>query len=198
MKCPKCGAKLEGVSATPARGLPRVGARSSGDGASQAVDATGAGAIDSILARLDSPDATLPAGFGGIAEPRRAVPPFRRGRKRVLIIDADERSLKVARAALEAADVPVLSATSITATPNDNEKGPDLIIVDPLSSGPPQEVVEQIRAKKEWATLPIVLYTRIPVSEAEGAGVEARVLKDSRAPEVLVGRVIDIFRAKHA
>jgi CheY-like chemotaxis protein len=199
MKCPKCGVNLEGVSATPARGLPSVRRQDSGDGAGQAADATGAVAIDSILARLDSPDATLPVGFGGITEPRRAVPPFRRGRKRVLIIDADERSLKAARTALEAADVPVLSATSVAVTPKDDDAGgPDLIIVDPLSSGPPQEVIEQIRAKKEWAALPIVFYTRVPVSEAEGAGVEARVLKDSRAPEVLVGRVIDIFRAKSA
>ena len=199
MKCPKCGVNLEGVSATPPRGLPRVGRQSSGDGASQAEGATGAGAFDSILARLDSPDATIPAGFGGIDEPRHALPPLRRGRKSVLIIDTDERSLKAARAALEAADIPVLSATSVTLTPaGDSTEEPDLIVVDPISSGPPREVIEQIRAKKEWATLPIVFYTRVPVSEAEGAGVAARVLKGSRAPEVLVGRVIDIFRAKTA
>jgi hypothetical protein len=190
MKCPKCGAKLEGVSVTPPKGVPRVGSPEDGQ-------STGSGAIDSILARLDSPDATLPVGFGGITEPHRPLPPLRRGRKRVLIIDADERSLKAARAALEAADVPVLSATSVTVTPNDDAAGgPDLIIVDPLSSGPPQEVIERIRAREDWATLPIVLYTRVPVSEAEGAGVQGRVLKDSRAPEALVGRVIDIFRTE--
>jgi CheY-like chemotaxis protein len=130
-----------------------------------------------------------------------APPPVRaRRRKTVLLVDDDQATLAAARAALEAAEVPVRTATdgngALSAIADEK---PDVIVMelDMRGSMAGKDVINMIKATMEWVDLPILLYTRTPIESQKEArtvhGADEFVLKQA-GPEALVSRVITVFR----
>ncbi len=129
-----------------------------------------------------------------------AVPPVRtRRRKSALIMDDDPVTRQAAVALLEQAEVPVRAVA-------DGQKGveaiaedkPDVIVLELDLKGAMagKDVINMIKATMEWVDVPILLYTRLPVSsqkEARIAGADDVVVK-SDGPAALVSRVITHFR----
>jgi CheY-like chemotaxis protein len=136
------------------------------------------------------------------APPQRSVPPVRsRRRKSVLLIDDDPATRTAAKAALEAADVPVrVVEGGNAALAAIAEEKPDVIAMELEVGGamPGKDVINMIKATMEWVDIPIVLYTRAPITSQKEArtihGADEIVLKASEGPSVLVSRVITLFR----
>ena len=133
--------------------------------------------------------------------PAATPPPVRaRRRKTVLLVDDDQATLAAARAALDAAEVPVRTATDGNAALSAiAEEKPDVIVMelDMRGSMAGKDVINMIKATMEWVDLPIVLYTRTPIESQKEArtvhGADEFVLKQA-GPEALVARVITVFR----
>ena len=124
-----------------------------------------------------------------------------RRRKTVLIIDDDEQTRSAAAAALELAEVPVRTAADGTAGLEAMAADrPDVVVMELGLSGrmAGKDVVNMIKATMEWVDIPIVLYTRVAVENQKEArlvhGADDLVPKGPGAPEVLVARVIALFR----
>jgi CheY-like chemotaxis protein len=132
-----------------------------------------------------------------------ARPPVVRSRRRktVLVMDDDAAARNEAKAALEKAEVPVrvvgdgnAGLAAIAA-----EK-PDVIVLELDLAGSMQgrDVVNMIKATMEWIDIPIVLYTRMPIENQKEArqihGADEVVRKGQGSAEVLVSRVISVFR----
>jgi len=141
-------------------------------------------------AQADDPDAPL-------------APPAVRSRRRktVLVIDDDEQTRTAAVAALEQAEVPVRAApdgnAGLEAMAADR---PDVVVMELGLGGrmAGKDVVNMIKATMEWVDIPIVLYTRVAVDGQKETrlvhGADELVPKGPGAPEVLVARVIALFR----
>jgi CheY-like chemotaxis protein len=133
--------------------------------------------------------------------PAAEPPPVRaRRRKTVLLVDDDPATLAAARAALDAAEVPVRTATDGNAALSAiAEEKPDVIVMelDMRGSMAGKDVINMIKATMEWVDLPIVLYTRAAIESQKEArtvhGADEFVLKQA-GPEALVARVITVFR----
>jgi CheY-like chemotaxis protein len=147
-----------------------------------------------------SPAAPPPDTEEGFAPPP-PTPVRSRRRKTVLVIDDDEQTRKAAAAALEQAEVPVR-------TVSDGNSGleamaaerPDVVVLELGMGGrmAGKDVVNLIKATMEWVDIPIVLYTRMAVDGQKEArlvhGADELVPKGAGAPEILVARVIALFR----
>jgi CheY-like chemotaxis protein len=159
--------------------------------------------LDSILGRIDSPDATMPAGaFLNLSIPPRskagASPGslYRTRRRSVLIIDDDDRSRSAAAAALAGAQVPVREAAdgtqglSLLAT-----LSPDLVVIEPEMRGKisGSEVLESIKARAEFAGVPTILYTRARGGVAGNHQAQTLIDK-AEGPHLLLERIIGVFR----
>lgn len=128
----------------------------------------------------------------------------RAGRRRaVLVIDDDSESRQAAVAALQEADFPAQARAS----GNDGlaavaECQPDLIVVEPGISGElgGRELIDTIKATGEWADIPVVLYTRMPVTGQREVhtvyGADDCVLKGPEGPASLVDRVVSLMRRR--
>jgi CheY-like chemotaxis protein len=129
-------------------------------------------------------------------------PPVRsRRRKTVLIIDDDEQTRKAAAAALEQAEVPVRAvADGTSGLEAMAAERPDVVVLELGMAGrmAGKDVVNMIKATMEWVDIPIVLYTRVAVDGQKETrlvhGADELVPKGPGAPEVLVARVIALFR----
>jgi CheY-like chemotaxis protein len=159
-------------------------------------------------ASAPSAEAAPSFGFGGGDDdaPRPAVAPVRtRRRKSVLLIDDDPATSKVARAALEAADVPVRAVNEGNAAlAAIAAEKPDVIAMELAMGGAMagKDVINMIKATMEWVDIPIVLYTRAPIENQKEArtihGADELVIKSPESPALLVTRVITLFRGQKA
>jgi CheY-like chemotaxis protein len=165
---------------------------------------------DEILALLKN---RLPAGTDGPGVDAGAdsglddsvpppPPPVRsRRRKSVLLIDDDPSSRIAALQALEHAEVPTRTAQDGSAgIAAIAQEKPDVIVlelgIDGAMSG--KDVVNMIKATMEWVDVPIVLYTRVHIESQKEAriihGADELVAKGPDGPDLLVARVIGLFR----
>jgi CheY-like chemotaxis protein len=124
-----------------------------------------------------------------------------RRRKTVLLVDDDSSTCRAAKAALEAADVPVRTVSDGNAALSAiAEQKPDVIAMELEMGGvmAGKDVINMIKATMEWVDIPIVLYTRAPIANQKEArtihGADEYVLKGTEGPKVLVTRVITLFR----
>lgn len=141
---------------------------------------------------------------GDEPEERSPLSPIRaRHQKTVVLIDDDARTRDAAVAELLQADVPVRAfdggRAGIAAIA---EEKPDVIVLELGLGGEMagRDVVNLIKSTMEWVDVPIVLWTREPVSNQKEArlihGADEVVPKASGAP-ALVARVIALFRRVH-
>ena len=123
-----------------------------------------------------------------------------RQRKTVLLLDDDPESRQAAVAELQKADVPVRAFDDGNAALSAiaHEK-PDVIVIELGLGGDMagKDVINMIKATMEWVDVPIVLWTREPVSNQREArlihGADEIVPKSAGAA-ALVARVISVFR----
>jgi len=164
--------------------------------------------LQSRPAAEPSSPSPMSSGFGFDADadevPARSVAPVRtRRRKSVLLIDDDPGTTQAARAAFEQAEVPVRTVddgnAALAAIAEDK---PDVIAMELAMGGamPGKDVINMIKATMEWVDIPIVLYTRAPVENQKEArtihGADELVPKGPQGPQLLVTRVIAIFRGQ--
>jgi CheY-like chemotaxis protein len=150
---------------------------------------------------VPEPPSRVAEGAGEILalppEPTRA-----RRRKSVLLIDDEEISRALAVQVLERAEIPVRAVSSTDeAIAALNESHPDVIVVEPEIGGETTgaSLIGTIRGARQWAHIPLVLYTRGPVKSQHSArevhGADEVVLKGPRGGEALVSQVITLFRS---
>jgi hypothetical protein len=171
--CPQCGAKLRsrppGPPPAASEGTPRP------DGPPATLDRVLAeiravrGAQDEILALLR---AKAPPSAEEEGEDQPLPPPIRARRaKSVLVVDDQEETRAAAALALE------------------------LAITGSLAG---KDLINMIKATMEWIDIPIILWTRLPIESQKEArtihGADEVVQKGPGAAEVLVARVIQMFR----
>jgi len=130
------------------------------------------------------------------------VPPVvrKRQRKTVLVIDDDPESRLATEQALAAADIPARAfAEGRSALTAIAEEKPDVIVMelDIAGSMGGKDVINLIKATMEWVDIPIVLYTRAPITSQREArtvhGADDFVSKQD-GPEPLVAKVVTQFR----
>jgi CheY-like chemotaxis protein len=141
------------------------------------------------------PDDVVP--LGAPAQPALRA----RRRKTVLLIDDDDKTRAAAQSALEAAQVPTRAVkdggTGLEAIAAEK---PDVLVLELDVEGGKlggKDAINMIKATMEWVDLPIVLYTRLPIdSQKEARQVHGadEVVRKEQGPDVLVQRVIQIFR----
>jgi two-component system, OmpR family, response regulator MprA len=119
----------------------------------------------------------------------------------VLLVDDDAEARRSAVSALEQALVPVRQAADgMSALEAMSTQRPDVLVLE-LALGEPmrgRDLLKIVKATKEWVDIPIVLYTRQPISGTRDAqllhGADELVLKGTGAEEALINRVIHIFQ----
>ncbi len=148
-------------------------------------------------------DGDLAFGMLGEDQPEpAAAPPLRtRRRKTVLLLDDDDATRQAALEALTQAEVPTRAfADGNSAVSAIAAEKPDVIALELGLSGSMggRDVVNVIKSTMEWVDIPIVLYTREPVTSQKEArqvhGADEVVAKGPQGPAALVQRVIAIFR----
>jgi CheY-like chemotaxis protein len=143
-----------------------------------------------------------PAGRMAAPTPVEGGPPLRsRRRKTVLLLDDDPETRSAARAALEGVEVPTREVddgnAALALIARDK---PDVIVMELAVGGvmPGKDVVNLIKATMEWVDIPIILYTRLAISNPrdvrEVHGADDYVRKGDGGPNQLVSRVIAHFR----
>ncbi len=121
-------------------------------------------------------------------------------RKSVVLVDDDAETRQAALSELERADIPVRAFTdgnrALAAIAEDK---PDVIILELAVSGDlgGKDLVNMIKATMEWVDIPVVLWTREPISnqkEARQIHGADEVVSKSLGAAALVARVITVFR----
>ena len=139
--------------------------------------------------------------FGALESDAPSLAPIRASsRKSVLLIDDDPKSREAAVRELTQADVPTRAvADGNHALRAIVEEKPDVIALELGLRGDMggKDLINVIKATMEWVDIPIVLWTREPVSSQKEArqihGADEVALK-SAGPAGLLARVITIFR----
>ncbi len=133
--------------------------------------------------------------------PTPAPSPRRGRRKSVLVIDDEDATREAAVAALTQADVPVRAVSEGSAAVSAiAEERPDVIALELGIGGGMggKDVVNVIKSTMEWVDIPIVLYTREPVTSQKEArqihGADEMVAKGPGSAAALVSKVIMLFR----
>lgn len=130
------------------------------------------------------------------------VPPLVRARlrKAVLLIDDDPETRTATAAALEAAEIPVRSVSEgRSALAAIAEDKPDVIVMELDIAGAMagKDVINLIKATMEWVDIPIVLYSRAPITSQREArtvhGADDFVSKQD-GTDLLLARVVTQFR----
>ncbi len=157
--------------------------------------------IVELLRSRPAPRPDMPAQRPAVSAVEGGPPLRARRRKTVLLLDDDPDTRAAARAALDAAEVPVRdvddgnAALALIA----REK-PDVIVMELGVAGamPGKDVVNLVKATMEWVDIPIVLYTRMAIDTQHDVrqthGADDYVRKGDGAPNQLVSRVIAHFR----
>ena len=206
------------AEAPPPRPVPRPMPRPVPDEATRGV-ARNAATLEMLIAEVralrDSHDemlALLRAGGFPAGSPRPdldvahelglPVPPAVRARQRktVLLIDDDPETREQTEAALDSAEIPfrsVVDGRSALAAIADDK--PDVIVMELDIAGAMagKDVINLIKATMQWVDVPIVLYTRAPITSQREArtvhGADDFVSKQD-GPEPMVARVVTQFR----
>jgi DNA-binding response OmpR family regulator len=130
------------------------------------------------------------------------VPPAVRARQRktVLIIDDDPETRLQTETALDSAEIPFRSVAdgraALAAIADDK---PDVIVMelDIVGAMAGKDVINLIKATMQWVDVPIVLYTRAPITSQREArtvhGADDFVSKQD-GPEPVLARVVTQFR----
>jgi len=141
-------------------------------------------------------------GFDVAHELGLPVPPAVRARQRktVLIIDDDPETRLQTEAALDGAEIPFRSVAdgraALAAIADDK---PDVIVMELDIAGTMagKDVINLIKATMQWIDVPIVLYTRAPITSQREArtvhGADDFVSKQD-GPEPVLARVVTQFR----
>jgi len=141
-------------------------------------------------------------GFDVAHELGLPVPPAVRARQRktVLIIDDDPETRLQTEAALDSAEIPFRSVAdgraALAAIADDK---PDVIVMELDIAGAMagKDVINLIKATMQWVDVPIVLYTRAPITSQREArtvhGADDFVSKQD-GPEPVLARVVTQFR----
>jgi len=160
---------------------------------------------DEILALLRAGGVSsggVQPGFDVAHELGLPVPPAVRARQRktVLIIDDDPESRLQTEAALDSAEIPFRSVAdgraALAAIADDK---PDVIVMELDIAGAMagKDVINLIKATMQWVDVPIVLYTRAPITSQREArtvhGADDFVSKQD-GPEPVLARVVTQFR----
>ena len=160
---------------------------------------------DEILALLRAGGVSsggVQPGFDVAHELGLPVPPAVRARQRktVLIIDDDPESRLQTEAALDSAEIPFRSVAdgraALAAIADDK---PDVIVMELDIAGTMagKDVINLIKATMQWIDVPIVLYTRAPITSQREArtvhGADDFVSKQD-GPEPVLARVVTQFR----
>ncbi|MGE5126952.1 MAG: response regulator [Betaproteobacteria bacterium] len=217
-KEPEAGRKTDGGSKRKG-----AGARAEGSAAAPPAEAVRPAALELLQAKLDllvhevralratqehvlellahGRSAPSPSSPAAVGEEASAFSPIRAGRRKtVVLIDDDPQTREAAVAEMLQADVPVRAfADGSEALSGIAEDKPDVIVLELGLGGEMagKDVINMIKATMEWVDLPIVLWTREPVSNQKEArqvhGADEIVLKSAGAG-ALVARVITLFR----
>jgi len=197
--CTGCGAKLRKSPAAPVPAAPALEAILA---EVRAVRATQAEILALLRGRPGAPaSATEPPAPDPEVAPPRAPGIRARRHKSVLLIDDEEESREAALAALTRAEVP-------TRVVKDGSRGletmaeerPDVVALelDVRGSMAGKDVINMIKSTMEWVSIPIILYTRLPVASQKEArtvhGADEVVAKGPAGPDALVTKVIQFFR----
>jgi CheY-like chemotaxis protein len=141
-------------------------------------------------------------GFDVAHELGLPIPPAVRARQRktVLLIDDDPETRLQTEAALDSAEIPFRSAvdgrSALAAIADDK---PDVIVMELDIAGTMagKDVINLIKATMQWVDVPIVLYTRAPITSQREArtvhGADDFVSKQD-GPEPMLSRVVTQFR----
>ena len=123
-----------------------------------------------------------------------------RQRKSVLVVDDDPETRLQTEAALDSAEIPYRSVAdgraALAAIADDK---PDVIVMEIDIAGPMagKDVINLIKATMQWVDVPIVLYTRAPITSQREArtvhGADDFVSKQDGA-EPMLARVVTQFR----
>lgn len=141
-------------------------------------------------------------GFDVAYELGLPIPPAVRARQRksVLLIDDDPETRLQTEAALASAEIPyrsVLDGRAALAAIADDK--PDVIVmeIDIEGAMAGKDVINLIKATMQWVDVPIVLYTRAPITSQREArtvhGADDFVSKQD-GPEPMLARVVTQFR----
>ena len=121
-------------------------------------------------------------------------------RKSVVLLDDDSQTRQAAVDELERAEIPVRAFSdgnkALAAIAEDK---PDVIILELAVGGDlgGKDLVNMIKATMEWVDIPVVLWTREPISnqkEARQIHGADEVVSKSLGAAALVARVITVFR----
>jgi CheY-like chemotaxis protein len=141
-------------------------------------------------------------GFDVARELGLPVPPAVRARQRktVLLVDDDPETRLQTESALDNAEIPFRSVTdgraALAAIADDK---PDVLVMELDIAGAMsgKDVINLIKATMQWVDVPIVLYSRAPITSQREArtvhGADDFVSKQD-GPEPLLARVVTQFR----
>jgi len=123
-----------------------------------------------------------------------------RQRKTVLLVDDDPETRLQTEAALDSAEIPFRSVVdgraALAAIADDK---PDVIVLELDIAGTMagKDVINLIKATMQWVDVPIILYTRAPITSQREArtvhGADDFVSKQD-GPEPMLARVVTQFR----
>jgi DNA-binding response OmpR family regulator len=123
-----------------------------------------------------------------------------RQRKSVLVVDDDPETRQQTEAALDRAEIPFRSVAdgraALAAIADDK---PDVIVMELDIAGAMggKDVIDLVKATMEWVDVPIILYTRAPITSQREArtvhGADDFVSKQD-GPEPMLARVVMQFR----
>jgi CheY-like chemotaxis protein/predicted RNA-binding Zn-ribbon protein involved in translation (DUF1610 family) len=218
----KVGVRQTTVSGKTAGAAIRSGSRHA---AAQASEPSGV-TLEMLLAEIQGVRETQQLILDALAVPRRAeaqaAPPMAAGtadsigfgdpavttlspirtasRKSVVLVDDDAQTRQAAVDELEQADIPVRAFSegnrALSAIAEDK---PDVIILELAVGGDlgGKDLVNMIKATMEWVDIPVVLWTREPITnqnEARQIHGADEVVAKSLGAAALVARVITVFR----
>jgi CheY-like chemotaxis protein len=122
-------------------------------------------------------------------------------RKRVLLVDDDEATRGVVEHVLTGGEVPVTTVgdgnSALASIARDK---PDVIVLELgiMGAMAGKDVVNMIKATREWVDTPISLYTRVPMEGQKEArqvhGADDYVAKGPGGPEAVLAKAISFFR----
>jgi CheY-like chemotaxis protein/predicted RNA-binding Zn-ribbon protein involved in translation (DUF1610 family) len=148
-----------------------------------------------------APGASTSDGIGIEETSGTTLSPIRApARRTAVLVDDDSETRQAAQEDLERADIPVRAFSdgnkALSAIAEDK---PDVIVLELAVGGDlgGKDLVNMIKATMDWVDIPIVLWTREPISnqkEARQIHGADEVVSKSLGAAALVARVITVFR----
>jgi len=162
-------------------------------------------ALEDLRRAAPAPDG-VPLASTAFAEPEAAraagpgLSPIRaQRRKTVVLVDDDPQTREAAVAELQHAEVPVRAFDDGNAALSAiAEEKPDVIVLELGTGGDMggKDLVNFVKATMEWVDIPIILWTREPMSQKEARQIHGadEVVPKSGGAAALLARIINVFR----